>query len=171
MSPPPTVRFASTTSEPFVSSSTSHTSYYAVPPPASLNSSAPRRKSRKGESHFIANSSSPPSTSHITVGLPTLPLTDTLLRNPMDPSVSPAVLAETPRIIRPFSPDIEISTGSPISYLVRAPDYSLEYMQQLRSFIASKTALEETGYILQPLSQSAIERKKRCERCGKGESV
>lgn len=63
--------------------------------------------------------------------------------------------------------NIDTSSATPVS--VRSSEYSLEYMQQLRSFIASKTALEETGYILEPLSESAIERKKRCDRCGKSE--
>lgn len=64
---------------------------------------------------------------------------------------------------------MNIDTSSAISVSVRTSDYSLEYMQRLRSFAASRTALEAAGYVLQPLTESAIERKRRCERCGKSE--
>ncbi|KAK0118579.1 hypothetical protein ONS95_007465 [Cadophora gregata] len=60
-----------------------------------------------------------------------------------------------------------VGTNAVNSDSVGTSDYSMEYMQRLRSLVAPKTALEETGYVLQPLSEDAIQRKKRCGRCGK----
>jgi len=47
-------------------------------------------------------------------------------------------------------------------------DHHPEYIMQLQSLVHEKEVLEEHGYILEPLSNSAIERKKKCQRCGKG---
>jgi hypothetical protein len=63
------------------------------------------------------------------------------------------------------------STTSLIPAAITARDYSSEYMLQLRRFLQPKGVLEENGYILQDLSESEIERKKKCKRCGKGKYV
>ncbi|KAF8855031.1 hypothetical protein BDZ45DRAFT_596231 [Acephala macrosclerotiorum] len=162
----PGIGLSSTTNKPFSSSGSAQISYHAIPPPASLNSSPPHR-TRKAAKHSTANSSSPPFEPLNTIGFQTSHFTNTPILNPIEPSASLPVLAETPGIDTRFSSEINIDTNSAISVSVGTSDYSLEYMQRLRSFVASKTALEETGYVLQPLSESAIERKKRCERCGK----
>jgi hypothetical protein len=60
------------------------------------------------------------------------------------------------------------STAPLIPAAITAKDYSSEYMLQLRRFLQPKTVLEKTGYVFQDLSESEIERKKKCVRCGKG---
>jgi len=77
------------------------------------------------------------------------------------------ILMENLRIdARPSNPII-----SPIPAAITAMDYSSEYMLRLRSFLQPKGVLEEIGYIVQQLSESAIERKKKCKRCGKGKYI
>ncbi|KAL2062502.1 hypothetical protein VTL71DRAFT_6768 [Oculimacula yallundae] len=66
-----------------------------------------------------------------------------------------------------FPSEMILGTSSVNSIPLRDSGLSLEYIQRLRNLLASKTALEETGYVLQPLSEYAIQKKKRCERCGK----
>jgi hypothetical protein len=154
----PVIGLPSTSNQPFSSSS-----YNAVPPPPSL-SIGPWRTREVAK----ANSFPPPFESP-NIGSQTSRIMDTPIFNPIKPSVSLPVLTKTPGIDASFSSEMNIGTSSSISVPVRTSDCSLEYIQRLRSFIASKTALEETGYVLQPLSESAIEKKKRCERCGKSE--
>lgn len=51
--------------------------------------------------------------------------------------------------------------------LVGPRDRSMEYMEVLRSLVFPETDLENSGYVLQQLSESMIERKKRCQQCTK----
>lgn len=159
------IRLPSITNQPYSPSGSSPISYHAVPPPGSLNSGSPRYRTQKATAkHSTAN---PPFEPPNIKGFQTSHITDTPFLIPIESSVSLPVLAKTPEIDACFSSELNIGTSSTISVSIRTSDYNLEYMERLQSFIASKTALEEMGYVLQPLSESAIERKKRCERCGK----
>jgi len=165
----PGIGLPSTSNQPFSSSSYNAvspppSSYNAVPPPPSLSSGSWR--TREAAKHSTANLFPPPFESP-NIGSQTSHIMDTPIFDPIKPSVSLPVLAKTPGIDARFSSEMNIGTSSAISVSIRTSDCSLEYIQRLRSFVASKTALEETGYVLQPLSESAIEKKKRCERCGK----
>jgi len=55
----------------------------------------------------------------------------------------------------------------PVPPAISAIDLSPEYMIQLRSFLQPDDLLEAIGYILQELSSTVIERKKRCQKCGR----
>src|SRR5450432_1839363 len=88
----PSIRLASTTSQPFSSSSSSQISYHAIPPPASLNSG------------------SPPFESLNIIGFQTSYNIDTPILNPIEPSISLPVLAETLGTDTRFSSEMNIGT-------------------------------------------------------------
>ncbi|EEH41042.2 hypothetical protein PAAG_03328 [Paracoccidioides lutzii Pb01] len=48
-----------------------------------------------------------------------------------------------------------------------AIEMTYKYMNVLNSLVAKQDRLGEFGYVLKPLSQSDLERKKKCEKCGK----
>ncbi len=165
----PDIGLSSTNNQLFSSSGPSQVSYHAVPPPASLNSGSTHWRTRQAAKHSTINSSSPQFEPPNTIRFQTSHVIDTPILNPIEPSVTLPVLSETPGIDTHSLSEMNNGTGSVTPDSVKASDYSLEYIQRLRNFVASKTALEKTGYILQPLSEDTIERKKRCERCGKSE--
>lgn len=45
-----------------------------------------------------------------------------------------------------------------------------EYLTNLRSLVHNYPSLQKAGYVLWPLSQADLDKKRRCERCTKGES-
>jgi hypothetical protein len=49
--------------------------------------------------------------------------------------------------------------------------YSLEYIGQLRSLAHPTDVLRQNGYILQELSESELDGKKRCNGCGKCKDI
>jgi hypothetical protein len=59
--------------------------------------------------------------------------------------------------------DLRISAQYPGTIIV----YSLEYMEQLRGLVHSTDVLRQNGYILEELSESELDGKKRCKGCGK----
>ncbi|RDL30332.1 uncharacterized protein BP5553_10210 [Venustampulla echinocandica] len=48
-----------------------------------------------------------------------------------------------------------------------AIEYSLEYMASLRGLVQSQEDLQANGYILKNLTQSELEKKKKCKHCNK----
>ena len=60
---------------------------------------------------------------------------------------------------------------SPLHYPGTIIEYSLEYMGQLRNLVHSTDVLRQNGYILQELSESELDGKKRCNGCGKCKDI
>lgn len=85
---------------------------------------------------------------------------------------------QTPVSPIPFADNVEgvpQTLGPPSGYRVRCNsllrDNTPEYMSQLRSFIQPREVLQENGFIVEQLSPSSLNRKKKCRRCGKGKGV
>ena len=60
---------------------------------------------------------------------------------------------------------------SPLQYPGTIIKYSSEYMGQLRNLVHSTDVLRRNGYILQELSESELDGKKRCNGCGKCKNI
>jgi hypothetical protein len=43
-----------------------------------------------------------------------------------------------------------------------------EYLTDLRNLVHNYPSLQKAGYVLWPLSQADLDKKRRCERCTKG---
>jgi hypothetical protein len=138
-------------------------SYNAVPPPAILTESHPTLKNQRRMDYTPTNYPSSHQPNHIR-------LRTSYNMGRLDPnkkSIIPPILMENLRI--GASPANLITSATPAA--ITAIEYSSEYMQQLRNFVHSKEVLEETGYILRELSESEIERKKKCKQCGKSKCI
>lgn len=125
-------------------------SYNSVPPPASLTEN--RRRNWGAQK---ASNSSP--AKHSSSGY----------RNDARRAKQAQEADELPDLMETLNMDItRPSLATPVIHLP-VIEYSEEYMKQLRSLVFSKYILQGHGYVQEQLSKEALEKKKKCDRCGK----